>query len=83
MQILAVYVCAVNRPLPLYAVSENVLLSLYCVSIHVASSTRSPCFSTINTTRKATVAYPTVKLLLFHMLYAIHLQKLLKSHEMV
>ena len=28
--------------------------------------------STINTTRKATVAYPTVKRLLFHMFYATH-----------
>ena len=36
-----------------------------------------------NTTRKATVAYPTVKRLVFHMFYATHLQKLLKSHEMV
>ena len=35
----------------------------------------------INTTRKATVAYPTVKCLLFHMLYATHPQKLLESYE--
>ena len=39
--------------------------------------------NTINTTRKATVAYPTVKRLLFHLFYATHPQKLLKSHEMV
>ena len=38
---------------------------------------------TINTTRKATVTYPTVKRLLFHMFFATHLQKLLESHEMV
>ena len=39
--------------------------------------------SAINTTRKATMAYPTVKYLLFHMFYAMHLQKLLESNEMV
>ena len=37
----------------------------------------------INTTRKATVAYPTVKRLLLHMFYATRPQMLLKSHEMV
>ena len=36
-----------------------------------------------NISRKATVAYPTVKRLLFHMFYATRPQKLLKSHEMV
>ena len=46
-------------------------------------SKASSSVSTINATRKATVAYPTVKRLLFHMFYATHLQKLLKSHEMV
>ena len=39
--------------------------------------------TTINTTRKAKVAYPTAKRLLFHMFYATHPQKLLKSHAMV
>ena len=39
--------------------------------------------TSINTTRKATVAYPTVKRLLLHMFYATHPQKLLESHEMV
>ena len=38
---------------------------------------------TINKTRKATVAHPTVKRLLLHMFYATHPQKLMKSHEMV
>ena len=41
------------------------------------------CAHTIDTTRKATVAYPTVKRLLIHMFYATHPQKLMKSHEMV
>ena len=44
------------------------------------SAVRDP---TSNTTRKATVAYPTVKRLLFHMFYAMYRQQLLKSHEMV
>ena len=39
--------------------------------------------ATINTTRKATVAYPSVKRLLFHMFYPTHPQKLMESHEMV
>ena len=43
--------------------------------------------NSINTTRKATVAYPTVKRLLFDTFYATHtvctFKKLLKSHEMV
>ena len=38
---------------------------------------------TIDTSRKATVAYPTVKRLLFHKFYATHPRKLLKSHGMV
>ena len=48
-----------------------------------AAHIASPTAVTINTTRKATVAYPTVKRLLFHMFYAMDLQKLLASHEMV
>ena len=51
-------------------------------------ASRGSCYPTarlhtINTTRKATVAYPTVKCLLLHIFYATHLQKLMKSLEMV
>ena len=35
---------------------------------------------TINTSRKATVAYPTIKRPLFHMFFLMNFQKLLESH---
>ena len=38
---------------------------------------------TINTIRKATVAFPTIKRLLIRLIYGMHLHKLLESHEMM
>ena len=38
---------------------------------------------TINASRKATVAYPTIRRLLFHMFYGRNFQMLLKSHKMM
>ena len=39
--------------------------------------------TTINTSRKETVAYPTIERLMIHKFCVMNLQKLLESHEVL
>ena len=63
----------------------DLLLALEPAQVHRAQGgfggrpSRSGLLSTTNTTRKATVAYPTVKRLLFHMFCVTHPQKLKRT----